>query len=94
MWSFHFEIISWFTVILIAFLNMDANLDYSWGEYLKLNFFYITTFDTNELIKIYENISGGASFVMYETIVGYVITLVTMARFIGLLPPTESLDDI
>lgn len=90
----YFEIICWFTVILIAFLNMNNSLSFTWGEYLKLNFFYITTFNTSGLIDIYKNISGGASFVMYESIVGYIITLVTMARFIGLLPPTESIDDV
>lgn len=90
----YFEIICWFSVILIAFLNMNNNLTFTWGEYLKLNFFYITTFNTSGIIEIYKDISGGASFVMFESIVGYIITLVTMARFIGLLPPTESIDDV
>ena len=90
----YFEIICWFSVILIAFLNMNNNLSFTWGEYLKLNFFYITTFNTDGIIEIYKNISGGASFVLFESIVGYIITLVTMARFIGLLPPTESIDDV
>lgn len=90
----YFEIICWFTAVLIAFLSMSNNLDNTWGEYLKLNFFYITTFNTEGITTAYTKIHGGAIWVMYESIVGYIITLVTMVRFIGLLPAAEFIDDL
>ncbi len=46
------------------------------------------------ITKLYNDVPNGVTFAMYESIVSYVITLVTMARFIGLLPPVESIDDI
>lgn len=90
----YFEIICWFTTILIGFLNMENQLSHSWGEYLKMNFFYISTFNTSAIISDYSKVPGSASIILFESLVGYVITLVTMARFIGLLPQTQSIDDV
>ncbi len=90
----YIEIIFWFTSILIAFLKIENNIMYSWQEYLKLNFFYITTFNTTGIMNICDNISNGATLIVYESVVAYIITLITMARFIGLLPQAESIDEV
>lgn len=86
------EIIFWFTTATIFYLNSNGLIEYSWAYYLQINFLCITTFDTSEMIH---RLSGESLFLMvtfFESVVGFLMTVISLARFIGLLPSVKSID--
>jgi hypothetical protein len=88
------EIIFWFTTTVITFLSIDDMLTSSWTYYLQMNFICITTFDTSEMLH---NLEKGNVFVLsafLESVVGFLMTVISLARVIGLLPSVKSVDDI
>lgn len=90
----YFEIICWFTVSLICFLKLEQEILDPWLYYIKINFWQISILDSKAIISNYKSIPFGGTMMIYETIVGYIITIITMARFIGCLPPVDSIDKI
>jgi len=90
----YFEIICWFTVSLICFLKLEQEILNPWISYIKINFWQISILDSKAIFSNYKNIPFGGTMMIYETIVGYIITIITMARFIGILPPVDSIDKV
>lgn len=90
----YFEIVCWFTVILISQLSLNNLIDNSWGYYLRINFLCISTFETEFISKAL--LTGGklSLFAFYESIAGFVVTLISLARFIGLLPGVGKIEEI
>lgn len=90
----YFEIVCWFTVILISQLSLNNLIDNSWGYYLRINFLCISTFETEFISKAL--LTGGklSLFAFYESIAGFVVTLISLARFIGLLPGVGKVEEI
>jgi len=90
----YFEIVCWFTVILISQLSLNNLIDNSWGYYLRINFLCISTFETEFISKAL--LTGGklSLFAFHESIAGFVVTLISLARFIGLLPGPGKIEEI
>lgn len=86
------EIVCWFSAIIIFCISLNENLTYSWWHYIRLNFICVTTMDPNELLKEISCFSTLYILAYYESILGFIMTLISLARFIGLLPHTQSID--
>jgi hypothetical protein len=88
------EIVFWFTTTVISFLCIDDMPTNSWTYYLQMNFICITTFDAS---KISQDIKPENVFLLYaflESVVGFLMTVISLARFIGLLPSVKSIDNV
>lgn len=88
------EIVFWFTTTIIYFLGIDDMLVNSWAYYLQMNFICITTFDTSEMLRNIKQENIFLLFAFLESVVGFLMTVISLARFIGLLPSVRSIDDI
>lgn len=88
------EIVFWFTTTVISFLSIDDMLKNSWTYYLQMNFICITTFDTSEMLHNIKQENIFLLFAFLESVVGFLMTVISLARFIGLLPSVKSIDDI
>lgn len=82
------EIMFWYSTMIITILILtNTQIDYSWRYIIKSSFFCISTFDYNTVIQIsegqFEILSEIASF---EVLSGLIMTVISLARFIGLLP--------
>jgi hypothetical protein len=88
------EIIFWFTTTVITFLSIDGMLTSSWTYYLQMNFICITTFDTSEMLHNLEKENVFVLSAFLESVVGFLMTVISLARVIGLLPSVKSVDDI
>lgn len=90
----YFEIVCWFSVVLISSLNMNNHIDNSWGYYLRINFLCISTFETDFISKAFSTGGKLSLFAFYETMAGYIISVISLARFIGLLPSVGRIEKI
>jgi hypothetical protein len=90
----YFEIVCWFTVVLISSLSLNNLIDNNWEYYLRINFLCISTFETEFISDAL--LTGGklSLFAFYESIAGFIVTLITLARFIGLLPGIGRIEEI
>lgn len=88
------EIVFWFTTTVISFLSIDDMLTNTWAYYLQMNFICITTFDTSEMLHSVKEENVFLLFAFLESVVGFLMTAISLARFIGLLPSVKSIDDI
>jgi hypothetical protein len=90
----YIEIVFWFSVILISILTRDNLLVNGWGYYLRINFLCISTFDTQFVSNAFQTSGRLSLFAFYESIVGFVITIISLARFIGLLPGVGKIEEV
>lgn len=88
------EIVFWFTTATICCLNIDHVLEHSWAYYLQMNFLCITTFDASEMLHSLQGENPFLMVVFFESVVGFLMTVISLARFIGLLPNVKSIDKI
>lgn len=88
------EIIFWYSTMLIALLILGGNpLQQSWAEYIRLNFYCIATFDSTITSLPFDRVpSFLAHLTFFEVISGLIITIISLVRFISLLPPVKQLD--
>ena len=88
------EIIFWYSVFhLTALLFLNLNFEYSWGHYIKSSVLCFTTFDilSHKGISIYKILS---TLAFWEVISGIIMTLISLARFIGMLPDVEHIEEL
>lgn len=90
----YFEIICWFSTIFISNLILNDMISDNWGYYLRINFLCISTFDTSYISESLSHFGKLSQFAFYETTVGFIITIISLARFIGLLPGVDSVEEI
>lgn len=88
----YFEMVCWFSVVLISSLSINNHIDNSWGYYLRINFLCISTFETDFISNAFSTGGKLSLFAFYETMAGYVISVISLARFIGLLPSVGRID--
>lgn len=87
------EIMFWYStmVISIVVLSGDNTYNLAWLSYIRANILCIATLDGN-VVK--ETISNSYRYltdiIFVEIISGIIMTLISLARFIGLLPGVES----
>ena len=88
------EIIFWYSVFhLTTSLLLNISFDYSWGHFIKSSVLCFTTFDVQHHtgVSISKLISRLA---FWEVITGIIMTLISLARFIGMLPEVEHIEDL
>jgi hypothetical protein len=89
----YIEIMFWYTAIVIALVVLNEGTAYNlaWSEYIKSNVLCIATLDGSSikdtLNKTYSYLSD---LIFIEIISGIVMTIISLARFIGALPGAES----
>jgi len=89
------EVMFWYAAIIIALIQLSGNLlDATWGEYVRSNILCIATFDSSGIQEIvgefYSKLSG---IVFLQIISGVIMTIISLARFIGLMPVIDSKND-
>lgn len=88
------EIVCWFSAIVISCLSLNESLTHSWPYYIRLNFLCVITMSSDELLKEISCFSWFSMLAYYESVLGFIMTIILLARFIGLLPQTKSIDSI
>ncbi len=86
------EIIFWFSAITMSVLAINDTLEHTWSYYIRLNFLSITTLDLNELYKEGLIFEEYIVIAFYESIVGFLMTIISLARFISILPGVKSIE--
>lgn len=88
------EIIFWYTAIYMALMRLNGQMIIEpWFYYVKLSILCFATFDATLIYEgRYLNILSNFAFT--QLIAGVIMTLVSLARFIGLLPDVESIDKL
>jgi len=88
------EVMLWYAAITIALMQISGSpIEATWGEYLRSNIICIATFDSSMIQEVagefYPKLS---SIVFLQIISGIIMTIISLARFISLLPEVESLE--
>lgn len=90
----YIEIIFWYSVFyLTTILFLNFNFEYNWSYYLRSSVLCFTTFDSS----IFKGISIPrilSTIAFWEVISGIIMTLISLARFIGMLPEVEHIEDL
>lgn len=90
----YFEIIFWYASIFMAIHTIsNIALGSTWFEYIKQSILCFATFDTT-LVNNSSLISAVSHVAFSELIAGVFMTIVSLARFIGLLPEVESIEKL
>lgn len=89
------EIIFWYSAIQMGLLLLSGHsLQQIWVEYIRLNFYCIATFDSSVISSSFDNVPRFlAHLTSFEIMSGLIITIISLARFISLLPPVKQLED-
>lgn len=90
------EIMFWYSTMLFSLivLNGGNTHNVSWIEYIRSNVLCIVTLDRDVVKEVvqssYEYLSD---LIFFEIISGIIMTLISLARFIGALPGVESKEE-
>jgi hypothetical protein len=89
------EIVFWFSVSYVCFLtnHFTQEHDPSLLQVMLTSFSYTTGFGIHDLLSLPKLSSLGTSILYFQSIAGLVMTLISIARFIALLPPIESVEE-
>jgi hypothetical protein len=89
------EIIFWYSAIQMGLLILAGqSLQQIWVEYIRLNFYCIATLDGSIISNYFGNVPRFiANLTFIEVISGLIITIISLARFISLLPPVKQLEE-
>lgn len=91
----YIEIMFWYSTMVISIIVLNGDNPYSstWVEIVRSNILCIATLDGN-LVKEAVNSSYKylSSLVFLEIISGMIMTIISLARFIGALPGADSRD--
>lgn len=85
-----FEITFWFASTYAVYLTSISDQEMSIAHLIYSSFSTITTFGISELTIKNET---GLFILWFQSIAGLLMTLLSISRFIGLLPRVESLDE-
>ena len=88
------EIMFWFAVIVLTIAKVShISVTASWFEYVTSTILCVAVFDRTGL----ENIIGKnlylAELVFVEIVAGLIMTIISIARFIGILPDVDEIDE-
>lgn len=88
------EIIFWYSAIQMSLLLLSGySLSQLWIEYVRLNFYCIATFDSSIIDSYYNYVPRFiANLTFFEILSGIIITIISLSRFISLLPPVKQID--
>lgn len=90
----YFEIIFWYSsvyIVLSKYIGIESS--YRWYEYIKMSLLCFATFDPS--LAEFSGVSYIVSNIAFtELFAGFIMTIISLARFIGLLPEVESIEKI
>ena len=87
------EIIFWYSIIVITIVKLSNGISTSWFEIISSSMLCMSTFDRSILENISQSEIGILSYVgTCEGISGLIMTVVSLARFIGVLPAVDEID--
>ena len=90
----YFELVFWYSTFYLGMLVIfNIEIIGSWGTYLKISMLCFMTFDAsivegNALLRSLSNIA------FIEVISGLIMTIISLARFIGILPDVNPEEEI
>lgn len=88
------EIMFWYAAIIIALVQISGQgLQASWGEFVRSNILCIATFDGSMIQEIVGELYPKLSSVVFMQIIsGIIMTIISLARFMNLMPALGSVD--
>lgn len=89
------EVMFWYAAIIIALISLNtASMTCTLGEYIRSSVLCVATFNSGAIEEItgqlYPRLSN---IVFFQVVTGLIMTIVSLARFIGLMPDIEYIDD-
>lgn len=91
----YIEIMFWFATIMLAItVVMGMETTVSWSEYVISTVLCITVFDHSGLESIIKPTNSVVTQVVFlEVIAGMIMTIISLARFIGMLPEVKQMEE-
>lgn len=92
----YIEIMFWYSTMVIAMITLNGDNAYklTWIEYIRSNILCIATLDAGEMKEsIQSSYKYLTNLIFLELISGIIMTVISLARFIGILPAVDSLED-
>ena len=88
------EVMFWYAAIIIALVQISGNqLGATWGEYVRSNILCIATFNSSMIEDIVGEMYPKLSNIVFLQIIsGIIMTIISLARFIGIMPSVESIE--
>ena len=88
------EVMFWYASIIIALVQISGNeLGATWGEYVRSNILCIATFDSSMIQEIVGELYPRLSSIVFLQIIsGIIMTIISLARFMNLMPEVESIE--
>lgn len=89
------EVMFWYSAIIIALISINnASLTCTLGEYIRSSVLCVATFDSGAIEEVVGELYPRFSNIVFlQVITGLIMTIVSLARFIGLMPEVDSIDD-
>jgi hypothetical protein len=94
------EIVFWYATVTIILISLNLGTTKlhelgKWNDYIKSSTLFITTYGDN--YTVVAKIAGGSKFlaelVFWEVLCGFVMVIVSFARFLSLLPTPDLIDE-
>lgn len=89
------EVMFWYAGIIIALISINnASMTFAWGEYIRSSVLCVATFDSGAIAEVVGELYPRLSNVIFlQVVTGLIMTIVSLARFIGLMPEIDSIED-
>jgi len=88
------EVMLWYAGIIIALIQLSGTgMQATWGEYVRSSILSVATFDAGAMQDVVGDLYPRLSSVVFlQVMTGIIMTIISLARFIGLMPGVESID--
>ena len=88
------EIMFWYAAIIIGLVQIGGyELQATWGEYVRSNILCIATFNSGMIQEIVGELYPSLSSIVFLQIIsGIIMTIISLARFMNLMPQIESIE--
>ncbi|WP_065077662.1 hypothetical protein [Clostridium ragsdalei] len=86
----YIEIIFWYSAIIITTIKLFSVVSISLGEVIISSVLCMTTYNMDIVNKVNSSVGRIVShIVFFEIICGFLMTLISVSRFVGLLPAVK-----
>lgn len=92
----YIEVMFWYAAIIIALVQIGGSeLGVTWGEFVRSNILCIATFNNSMIQEIIGEMYPKLSSIIFLQIMsGIIMTIISLARFMGIMPGIESIDEV
>jgi len=89
------EIMFWYSTITVSLLKLTNHfIQLTWYSYVQANILCIASLDQSSLLKITtQNINFLSHLAFFAVITGLIITIISITRFINVLPNVEQIEE-